>query len=83
MLSKDAVDEKSIFADLHFAEIDGRSVAGRVLYMERNGHQMAGIATRAGGRVWVYLGGVDACGGASIQSRVWSTSAWNAGLLKG
>lgn len=63
MLSKNAVDEKSIFADLQFAEVDGRGVAGGVLYTDRNGRHMAGIATRAGGRVWIYLGGVDARGG--------------------
>lgn len=83
MLSKNAVDEKSIFADLQFAEVDGRGVAGGVLYTDRNGHHMAGIATRAGGRVWIYLGGVDARGGVSIQCRAWSKSAWNAGSLKG
>jgi len=63
MLSRNAVDDKSIFADLQFAEVDGRGVAGGVLYTERNGHHMAGVATRVGGRVWVYLGGVDARGG--------------------
>ncbi|WP_182657540.1 hypothetical protein [Stenotrophomonas lacuserhaii] len=63
LISKNAVDEKSIFADLQFAEVDGRGVAGGVLYTDRNGHHMAGIATRAGGRVWIYLGGVDARGG--------------------
>lgn len=36
---------------------------GGIRHRERNEHHMAGIATRAGGRVWIYLGGVDARGG--------------------
>ena len=62
-ISKAGVEGKSIYADLQSAEIDGRGVAGGVLRKERNGRHMAGIETRAGGRVWIYLGRVDKGGG--------------------
>jgi len=63
LLSNSGIKEKSIYADLQFAEADGLRSAGEVVDRSRNGHQLAGIETRAGGRVWVYLGGVDRSGG--------------------
>lgn len=63
LISRNEVEAKSVYADLQFAEVDGRSAEGGVLHKERNGRNMAGLETREGGRVWVYLGGVDEGGG--------------------
>lgn len=63
MYSHAGVDDKSIYADIQSAEVDGRGMVGTFLYRTSNGRRVVGVETREGGRVWVYLGGVDARGG--------------------
>ncbi|MBD8635539.1 hypothetical protein [Stenotrophomonas sp. CFBP 13725] len=63
MYSHAGVDDKSIYADIQSAEVNGRGMVGTVLYRTSNGRRVAGVETREGSRVWIYLGGVGKGGG--------------------